>query len=425
MRAGFKSSDEKKRKIKETLRQTREKRKSQMVKVYSLKIDESHLNIAQKQWLNKIFLEAKWFYNYAISRDDLFSLDLKLKKVLVKNKDSNDEWRKLEYLSSQMKLGLHSRIIDSIKGLSALKKKGFQVGRIKHTKNIDSIPLPQFKNTWNIQNGRIRVQGLKKTLPIIGLDQIPEGSDFANAVLLKKASGYYIQVTTYQPKTTRAKTGKDVGLDFGIKDNIVTSDGEKFNVKIPESEKLKNLQKRFSKKAKGSKQRKRVQVKIQKEYEKIGNQKKDKVNKIVSHLVKSYDTIYIQDEMIKQWHSGLFGKQVQNSALGAIKACLKRQESVQTISRSFPTTKMCYNCGMIHKSVPLSVRTFKCECGLEEDRDIKAAKTVLKVGRLKFPATERSSTPLEEMTSTQIGSNSGLSKLTSLKEEASKSLASR
>ena len=142
MKAGFKSSDEKKRKIKETLQLTREKRKSQSVKVYALKIDESHLNIPQKLWIEKLFLEAKWFFNYAIGRDDLFSLDLKLKNVLVKNKEGNDEWRKLEYLSSQMKLGLHSRIIDSIKGLSVFKKKGFQVGRIKHTKNIDSIPLP-------------------------------------------------------------------------------------------------------------------------------------------------------------------------------------------------------------------------------------------------------------------------------------------
>jgi len=425
MKAGFKSSEEKKQKIKASMKATHEKRKSQMVKVYSLKIDESHLNVIQQNWFNKIFLEAKWFYNYAISRDDLFTLDLKLKNVLVKNKDGQDEWRKLECLSSHLKKGIHDRIIDSIKGLSTLKKKGYQVGRIKHTKNIDSIPLPQFKNTWNIQAGRIRIQRLKKTLPVNGLDQIPEGSEFANAVLLKKASGYYVQVTTYQPKATRSQTGKSVGLDFGIKDNVVTSDGEKFNIKVPESEKLKHLQRRFAKKAKGSKQREKVNRKVKREYERIVNQKKDKVNKIVSHLVKEYDNIYMQDEMIKQWHKGLFGKQVQNSALGAIKTRLKSLESVHIISRSFPTTKMCYKCGIIHQNLKLSDRIFKCECGLEEDRDIKAAKTVLFVGRHKFPAVGHSSTPLEKTTSTQIGSNSDLSKLTSMKEEACGSLDRR
>lgn len=425
MKAGFKSSEEKKRKIKETLQQTREKRKSQVTKVYALKIDESHLNTIQKQWLNRAFLEAKWFFNYVISRDDLFTLDLKLKNVLVKNKEGNDEWRKLECLSSQMKLGLHSRIIDSIKGLSILKKKGYQVGRIKYTKNVDSIPLPQFRNTWNIQAGRIRIQGVKKTFPVRGLDQLPANCDFSNAILFKKASGYYIHVTTFSEKTTRVKTGKDVGLDFGIKDNIVTSDGERFNIKIPETERLKRLQRRFSRKAKGSKQRQNVLKKIQREYERIGNQKKDKVNKIVSHLVRQYDHIYMQDEMIKQWHSGLFGKQVQNSALGAIKARLKSLESVSVISRSFPTTRMCYQCGMIHPKIPLNQRIFTCDCGLEEDRDIKAAKTVLKVGKLKMHPAERRITPPESQTSTLIGSNSFQSKSGSLKEEAVKSLVSR
>lgn len=292
MKTGFKSSEEKKQKIRETLQRTREKRRSQTVKVYSLKIDESHLNITQRQWINKIFLEAKWFYNYAVSRDDLFTLDLKVKNVLVKNKDGKDEWRKLQCLSSQMKLGLHSRIVDSVKGLSILKKKGYKVGRVRYVKNINSIPLPQFGNTWKIQTGRIRVQGLKKTLPILGLDQIIlEECDFANAILLKKASGYYVQVTTFQAKKERDRTDRDVGLDFGIKDTIATSDGEKFNIKIPESPKLKSLQKRFSKKTKGSKQRKKTQRKIQREYERITNRKKDKVQKLVSYLTKVYDRI--------------------------------------------------------------------------------------------------------------------------------------
>lgn len=424
-KVGTKASEEKKRKIKETLQQTRDKRKSQMVKVYSLKIDESHLNLVQQNWINRIFLEAKWFYNYAIGRDDLFTLDTKIKSVLVKNKNNQDEWRKLECLSAQVKQGLHSRILDSIRGLSILKKKGFKVGRIKYAKNIDSISFAQKGKTWDIQAGRIRIQGLKKTLPVSGLDQIPESCDFANAVLLKKASGYYIQVTTYQSKTTRTQTGKSVGLDFGIKDNIVTSDGEKFNVKIPESEKLKHLQRRFSKKAKGSKQAKKVNKKVKREYERIGNQKKDKVNKITSYLVKTYDQIYMQDEMIKQWHQGLFGKQVQNSALGAIKSRLKSLQSVYVISRSFPTTKMCYNCGVIRK-LTLSDRTFKCDsCGLEEDRDIKAAKTILIVGRHKFPAVERSSTPLEDLVTTALESDFESSKPNSLKEEACESLVHR
>lgn len=409
-------TDEKRNKIKNSLKETRDRRQHQACKVYSVKINQSKLNIPQSNWINKIFLEAKWFYNYSISRDDLLTLDTRLKNVKVINSEDKDEIRKLEYLSSQMKQELHSRILDNIKGLSILKKKGFKVGRIKFVRNINSIPLKQFKITWGIQAGRIKIQGLKKTLPVNGLDQIPEGVDFANAVLLRKPSGYYIQITTYQEKIERIKTGKSVGLDFGIKDNLVTSDGEKFNVKISESKKLKSLQRHFSRKVKGSKQRYKVLQQIKKEYEKIGNQKYDKVNKIVSYLKKEYDNIYIQDEMIKSWQSGLFGKQVQQSTLGAIKTRLKNLESVHIISRSYPTTKMCYKCGYIN-SIKLSDRIYKCSCGLEEDRDIKAAKTIKYVGEHKTLAGEHSNTLPENLTSVDIDSDVDVNKLNSLKEE--------
>lgn len=403
-------------KTKQAMKATHAKRKNQDCKVFSVKIDESKLNNQQKLWINKIFLEAKWFYNYAISRDDLFTLDTKLKNVKVKNKEGNDEWRKLEHLSSQMKQQIHQRILDNIKGLSILKKKGYKVGRIKFTKNVDSIPLKQHKITWNFVGQKIKVQGLKKPFSVNGLDQVPENLDFANAVILKRASGYYIQITTYQQKKERIKTGKSVGLDFGIKDSLTTSDGEKFNIKIPETDKLKKLQRIYSRKKKGSKQARKVNHQIRKEYEHITNQKKDKTNKITSYLKKEYDHIYMQDEMIKSWHQGLFGKQIQHSALGAIKSRLKRLESVHLVERSFPTTKMCYKCGKIN-TISLSERVYRCSCGLEEDRDIKAAKTIKVVGEHKTLPMGRRNTLLENPTSISIGSNIDGSKLNSMKEE--------
>ena len=69
----MKASDEKKLKIKDSLQKTREKRSHQICKVYSVKIDESKLNIPQKLWLNKIFLEAKWFYNSCGKKNQLSS----------------------------------------------------------------------------------------------------------------------------------------------------------------------------------------------------------------------------------------------------------------------------------------------------------------------------------------------------------------
>lgn len=378
-------TQEKKLKIKESLAKTREKRKSQVCKVYTLKIDKSHLNSTQKKWLHKIFIEAKWFYNYIISQDNIFLNNslYKQKEVTIKVLDKLEK-RKVEFLSSQMRTGLHERIKEAIKVLSKLKKLNFTIGRLKFKSEINSIDLPQYNNTWKFDKTRIKIQGLKKPFKVHGLKQIPKDCEFANAKLIRKSSGYYVQITTFQQKQEKQKTNKEVGLDFGIKDSITTSDGEKVNIKIPESYRLKRLQKGFAKKTNlKSKKRRKNLIKIKQEYERISNQKKDQVNKLVSYLKSNYDTIYIQEEQIANWHKGLFGKHVQHSALGAIKSKLKSLESTQVISKWEPTTKLCPVCGSINK-ISLSERTYKCSCGYEKDRDIHSACNILLIGKSNF-----------------------------------------
>ena len=78
-----------------------------------------------------------------------------------------------------------------------------------------------------------------------------------------------------KPNCFETDKKKDVGLDFGIKDTIITSDGEKFKVNIEESERLKKLQRKFAKTKKGSNNRYKIKLKIQKEYEYITNKRKE------------------------------------------------------------------------------------------------------------------------------------------------------
>src|SRR3972149_8478354 len=103
----MKTSVDKKLKIKQSLAKTRDRRKSQDCKIYKLKIDISHANKIQKQFLHKIFIEAKWFYNFILQQNDIFnSYSLtKSKEVSVKKIDIYEN-RKLEFLSSQMKQSL-------------------------------------------------------------------------------------------------------------------------------------------------------------------------------------------------------------------------------------------------------------------------------------------------------------------------------
>ena len=372
-----KTSDAKKAQIKATRNATRERRKTQACKCYTLKIIDKRLNKTQKQYLHKVFIEAKWFYNFLLSQENIFDcLELtKLKEVQVKTLNGFKN-RKIEFLSSQARRSLFDRLCNSIKGLSVLKSKDFTVGRLKFKPEINSIDFIQHKISWQIKNNKIKLQGLKEPLAVRGLEQIRGDFELANCKLIRRASGYYLQITTYQEIQHRQKTGEVIGLDFGIKDNITTSNNEKYNFDFPESKKLKRLQMHFARKKKGSKNKYKLLSQIKKEYEKTSNAKKDACNKFTSKLQNENDLIVIQDELISLWHKGIFGKQVQHSILGAIKSKLKTFESTLVLSSKEPTTKMCF-CGF-KNDIQLKDRVFKCQkCGFEAERDIRSACFIL------------------------------------------------
>jgi len=235
------------------------------------------------------------------------------------------------------------------------------------------------------------------------LDQIKPYYETGNAKLIKKPSGYYIHITCYKPVSGSIvikKRNESTGLDMGIKTTITTSAGEKYNISIGESKRLKTLQRKLHRRVKGSKNRYKIGLALGREYEHIANQRRDKANKIVSELLRNNEIIYMQDENIKGWQKGLFGKQVQNSALGTIKSKLKQSGRVIMLDRNLPTTKWCHKCGNI-VDISLSDRIFACNvCGYSEDRDIKSAKTVKYIGKLdvnnkSLPVEYRELTPVE------------------------------
>lgn len=137
--------------------------------------------------------------------------------------------------------------------------------------------------------------------------------ELANANIVKKADGYYLKVTCFINKENfkekQKKNGKEIGLDFGIKTSLTTSEGEKIDVYVRESDRLKKLQRELFRRVKGSNNRYKTINRIQREYLKLSNRKKDKANKI-THKLKAYDCIVMQDEQISNWHKGWFGKQV-------------------------------------------------------------------------------------------------------------------
>ena len=382
-------------KIKETLKQTKLKRQLQRCRVIELKINTKRLGKEEFKKLNFLFTQCKWLYNYLLSlpSEELFKFNTATTKITSLDKDGKTINRELT-LPAQIKQAVHQELCNNIRTLAQLKKKQHKIGKLKFKSNYDSINLKQYGKTHSIKsNNKFKIPFLK-AFKVFGLKQIKNSFEIANAKLLRKESGYYILLTCYENLTKNSfklKTN-DCGLDFGIKTHITTSDGEKFNITIGENEHIKSLRKKLSRQQRGSNNSKKTIHKIRLAYEKLYNKKKDATNKLVSYLCNKYCAVYMQDEMIKGWHKR-YGRCVQHSILGKVKEKLKEQKNVYIIEKHYPTTKLCHNCGSMNKNITLKDRIFVCEsCGYTEDRDIKAAKTVLFIGKCKtnYTTTEHS-----------------------------------
>ena len=310
--------------IREQCKLTRDKRKTQICRVYRVKIDISHLNEAQRVHLKMLFVEAKWLYNDALTftqEHDISDYNTATHTVHGLDKDKQPVTHELEYLGSQMKQSVIQGIKHSLKSLSALKKNNHTVGNLRYKSDYISINLQQHRVTYRFYDEyHIGIQGIKEQIRIRGANQfwnIP-GLEFANAKLLNLPDGYYLAITT--------------------------------------------------------------------------NRKKDTANKIVHELLE-HEHIYMQDENLKGWHKGLFGRTVQHSILGLVKAKLAGNERVTMLSSREPTTKYCPVCGKLKRDITLADRTYECTCGYHEDRDIHAARNMILLSRKHTCGTQETFNP--------------------------------
>ena len=381
-------------KIKESRKATQERHSRMNCKVFELKITKSKLSKYQKDMLAKFFKQANYIYNSLVADSKNFkSAD---KKITILCGD-HYETRQLD-LGSGIKQGICDKFITNCKSLKGKKTNGGKIGKLKFKSYTNAIPLKQYKNTYdiNFDKNTIRIQCIKQDFKVRGLKQIPNNAEICNAELIRKASGYYIHIVTFVPKENKQTNGRQIGLDFGIKSNIALSNGEKYNIKVLESKGTKLASRRMNHKKKGSKNRRKAQQKLRIAYEKDTNKRLDEAKKLVSYI-NSYDLIAFQDENIKGWHKK-FGKVVQHSAMGFIKAALKTKANSIMISRYFPSTQVCPDCGKL-TSHSLNKRDYDCTyCGYHhDDRDVKAAQTILDYANVSLG--RRANSPVELKTS--------------------------
>ena len=184
-----------------------------------------------------------------------------------------------------------------------------------------------------------------------------------------------------------SETGKQCGIDLGIKDLVITSDGLKIpndNLIKKSEKKLRTLNRQLSKKKKCSKNRNKARIKVAKHHDKIKNQRSYRNHNDSRTLVNIYDFIGIETLKVKNMiKNRRLSKAISNVALFDLTSKIQykmaeKQGHLIKIDTWFPSSKTCSNCGSVKAELSLGTRIYECEhCNYIECRDINAAKNIL------------------------------------------------
>ena len=214
-----------------------------------------------------------------------------------------------------------------------------------------------------------------------------------SGTLTKTCSGkYYFSILIDKPHETKFReTNNIVGIDLGIKDLIITSNGEKFENKQfyrKQENKLKKLNRKFAKTQISSNNHQKIRVKIAKLNEKIKNQRLWYIHHIVNQLLNENQVIVMEDLNVSgMMQNHKLAKSIQDVSFCELKQILQykalwNDKQVVFIDRFYPSSKLCSGCGYKNESLQLSDREWVCpECGVIHDRDINAAKNILEEGK--------------------------------------------
>ncbi len=175
-----------------------------------------------------------------------------------------------------------------------------------------------------------------------------------------------------------------VGLDVGLKDLVVLSDGRR--VPAPKhyrwaERKLRRLGRHLSRCQRGSKNREKARVKVARQHRRVANQRSDFIHKLSSRLVRDYDGGVIEDLNVKGLGKTNLAKSVHDAGWSmlrfqvAYKACWQRKH-LAVIGRFFPSSRLCAACGCITSDLTLAEREWTCSCGVTHDRDLNAARNI-------------------------------------------------
>lgn len=272
---------------------------------------------------------------------------------------------------------------------------------------------PQFKRkvnsvqsyTTNNVNNSIELFEKHVKLPKLGLVKVRKSQEHygraLNATIRKTSTGkYFVSLLVEKEIYPLTKTGSNVGIDLGLENFAILSTGEKIGNRRffnQLSKKLAKEQKILSRRAliatqegrklSDSKNYQKQRMKVAKIHEKIANQRKDFLHKLSTNLIKNRDVICIEDLSSKNlMKNHKLAKSIGDVSWSAFVRMLEYkanwyEKQVSKISRWYPSSQICSDCGFSPGRKPLSVRKWTCaNCGSRHDRDINASINILNEG---------------------------------------------